>query len=1145
MDSLAFLMQSFLSPEKEENITEGFSVTKPHHGFPSGYFKIRSRLTGKCLDVNGGDTKRGSRVVLFNCHDGLNQQWYVDSLGRIVNRLSGLALDIRRSDKTNGAAVTLWTANGGRNQQWYVDSIGRINSRLNKKSLTFDENNKGSVLPVYMWENFNSPAQRWYFERIGKSKQTVELFASHNGKRKAKTITNNRIPPSDEFTIQFWMRLNKFKKGGWKHIYHKGPQGTYPRTPGLWIYPKEPRFHVRASTTRNRNEGCDPNYRIPERKWINVAHVVSGKTVILYVNSRPVRKCTLKGYPNPNQDPLRVTINRADVRMKFFEYSNYALNNDQIRHNMKLKNPVSRAKGKIKKKAPVRSGVKIVNMSSNDSWPPGKKTSPKCDPFRGQLNQDSAWCAAIKKSLKNYLQADFDQIYNITKILTQGRSTTTQYVTRYAIFYQDPATDKWVRYGTSFSGNRDRNTIATNKIDLVTKAVRIYPLAWHKHPSMRIGFDGTVKGLGKCAQYLKRSQEGDNMEERKKYLKLYNRECRKITFEKHLKILEDQKNKYDGLYDMVHKYKSGSQNAAKMKKNLKSKIDRLNAQIRRLKLDVELAKSKKCPPKEKCLPMLTPPKPELKEKNVNDFDIRTHKDFHKYVLAKSVKPCVSKSAKRLENELKECQSRFSEKITAKHINMSGGGKTSVYGKMCNISSANGSNAESSVESGVEVEHAYASDPYSIKKHKDFKKLMKNYIHKSKCKGTRDNSSQAQCKTLDEYDIRDHKHYKLISKAVKSNGTSDIRKHPDYSKLMAKYAVRDSSTCPPTYKPCPNPKLSISKSVVDAKYIAREGKEYLLLKQVQKKYVDLLKDIKKHPNYSKLMDKYAVRDTSTCPPTYKPCKSARAEAEMRSEGTLFAKDRGDITTHPDYKKQRKLSNFDIRKHPDIVNYVHKDDIKKLRNKFVKDYAESSPEMKAMADITKHPQYEKLMTKYARKDTSTCPPTFKTCQECKKLSEYAITDHPDIHKYMLKTQVPGQLQESEEFNKQLDAAKKLIKQQKKIIQQMQQNCSEEQSVQLAQTEEMLRKQQKTIKKMMNISEHPQFQEMKQQLLNQYAFKDTSTCPPTYKKCKLHRGSEEEMKKIGDFPITDHPDIHKYMLKSQLPKFLDKECRKMFKK
>ena len=48
------------------------SFEKSEMGFPSGYFKIRSRFNGKCLDVNGGNSNSGTRVIVWDCHEGLH-----------------------------------------------------------------------------------------------------------------------------------------------------------------------------------------------------------------------------------------------------------------------------------------------------------------------------------------------------------------------------------------------------------------------------------------------------------------------------------------------------------------------------------------------------------------------------------------------------------------------------------------------------------------------------------------------------------------------------------------------------------------------------------------------------------------------------------------------------------------------------------------------------------------------------------------------------------------------------------------------------------------------------------------------------------------------------------------------------------------
>lgn len=121
------LIYSHLKPSLQ--INEGFE--KSYMGFPAGYFKIRSRLNGKCLDVNGGNTASGSRIVLWDCHDGLHQQWYTDNLGRLKNRLSNRCLDVIDAQQSNGTAVQIWDCLGGTNQQWYVDAVGHIKTKMN------------------------------------------------------------------------------------------------------------------------------------------------------------------------------------------------------------------------------------------------------------------------------------------------------------------------------------------------------------------------------------------------------------------------------------------------------------------------------------------------------------------------------------------------------------------------------------------------------------------------------------------------------------------------------------------------------------------------------------------------------------------------------------------------------------------------------------------------------------------------------------------------------------------------------------------------------------------------------------------------------------------------------------------------------
>jgi hypothetical protein len=86
----------------------------------SGYARVRSAHSGKCLDANG--TTNGSYVQQWDCNGGTNQQWALQSAGggyvRLVDRRSGRCLDVPGWSTANGTVLTLWDCTGGANQQW-------------------------------------------------------------------------------------------------------------------------------------------------------------------------------------------------------------------------------------------------------------------------------------------------------------------------------------------------------------------------------------------------------------------------------------------------------------------------------------------------------------------------------------------------------------------------------------------------------------------------------------------------------------------------------------------------------------------------------------------------------------------------------------------------------------------------------------------------------------------------------------------------------------------------------------------------------------------------------------------------------------------------------------------------------------------
>ncbi|GAB1511025.1 RICIN domain-containing protein [Actinophytocola sp. KF-1] len=73
---------------------------------------------GKCLDASGGGTANGTAAIIWDCHGGTNQQWNVNANGTITGVQSGLCLDASGHGTANGTLIHLWSCTGGTNQQW-------------------------------------------------------------------------------------------------------------------------------------------------------------------------------------------------------------------------------------------------------------------------------------------------------------------------------------------------------------------------------------------------------------------------------------------------------------------------------------------------------------------------------------------------------------------------------------------------------------------------------------------------------------------------------------------------------------------------------------------------------------------------------------------------------------------------------------------------------------------------------------------------------------------------------------------------------------------------------------------------------------------------------------------------------------------
>jgi hypothetical protein len=79
------------------------------------------QVYGKCMDITGANYSNGTNIELWDCNGGANEQWKAAN-GTLVNPASGKCLDDPGSNTANGTQLDLWTCNGGSNQQWHLPS---------------------------------------------------------------------------------------------------------------------------------------------------------------------------------------------------------------------------------------------------------------------------------------------------------------------------------------------------------------------------------------------------------------------------------------------------------------------------------------------------------------------------------------------------------------------------------------------------------------------------------------------------------------------------------------------------------------------------------------------------------------------------------------------------------------------------------------------------------------------------------------------------------------------------------------------------------------------------------------------------------------------------------------------------------------
>jgi len=151
------------------NPTQLFRITtavKPQTGGglpPAGSIgesALLIRHSNKCLDIASASKNNGGVVHQWDCHNGTNQRWRMESKGGgwflLRVKHSNKCLDIASALKTKGAKVHQWQCHGGPNQQWRkIDKGGgwfSLQARHSNKCLDVASALKTKGAKLHQWD---------------------------------------------------------------------------------------------------------------------------------------------------------------------------------------------------------------------------------------------------------------------------------------------------------------------------------------------------------------------------------------------------------------------------------------------------------------------------------------------------------------------------------------------------------------------------------------------------------------------------------------------------------------------------------------------------------------------------------------------------------------------------------------------------------------------------------------------------------------------------------------------------------------------------------------------------------------------------------------------------------------------------------
>ncbi|NUK87182.1 RICIN domain-containing protein [Streptomyces lunaelactis] len=120
---------------------------------------LRSHLSGRCIDVPGGDFSDGKQLIVWDCNNGPAQRWQFASDGTV--RIKGKCLDVANANYNDGTPIQIAWCSGNAAQKFVLNASHDLVNTVVGKCVDIKDNNRGSGARLQLWSCAGTDNQKW------------------------------------------------------------------------------------------------------------------------------------------------------------------------------------------------------------------------------------------------------------------------------------------------------------------------------------------------------------------------------------------------------------------------------------------------------------------------------------------------------------------------------------------------------------------------------------------------------------------------------------------------------------------------------------------------------------------------------------------------------------------------------------------------------------------------------------------------------------------------------------------------------------------------------------------------------------------------------------------------------------------------